>query len=574
MYWFIKSPDAQHVQRLKNEFRCSTPIAKVLVNRGIVSLEQSRSFFNPSLSQLHDPFSMKDMDRAVERIIQNITDQIPILVFGDYDVDGTTGASVLYLALQQFGAKVETYIPDREKEGYGLSNEGLNHGKEIGANLIITCDCGINAFDHVNYANSNGLDVIITDHHTPDETLPDAYAILNPKRQDCEYPFKGLCGCGVALKLVQAVGMKTEQDLNIVWDLLDLVTLGTASDMVPIIDENRIIVHHGLSLIPSTSKAGLQALLRLAGLEDKLPTVGQLVFGVAPRINAAGRLGDANRSVELLTTMDSNRANDLANELDVENKRRQDIQLSVIDEAIRKVNAEVDLVNDRAIVLAGLGWHAGVVGIVASRLKEEYNRPSIVISMDKDGIGKGSARSVHGLDLYEALTKVNQWLEGYGGHPMAAGLTVTAENYNSFRQAFLDVANSTLTDEDLIPSLYLDGDLALKDIDQRFLTFLEKLGPFGPSNMRPKFATTGVEIAGNPRVIGNGDHIRFRARQGRTTFNAIGFNQSHQYETLIKGLPVDLAYVVELNVWQGHTNVQLNIRDIALSKERNIKRLI
>ena len=573
MRWYSKTPDAALVQQAKKEFKCTTPIASVLANRGLASLPDSRWFFDPSLTRFHDPFLMADMERAVSRIVRNIEDQKPILIFGDYDVDGTTGAAVLYLALSQFGALVETYIPDREKEGYGLSEAGIDHARDRGADLIITCDCGINAFDKVDYANTRAVDIIITDHHTPDETLPSAFAVLNPKRKDCRYPFKGLCGGGVAYKLVQGIASRTEQDMNTVWDLMDLVTLGTAADMVPIVDENRIIVHHGLSLLPSTSSVGLQALLRLAGLEEKTPSVGQLVFGVAPRINAAGRLGDANRSVELLTTKNAKRAKMLATELDTENSKRQDIQQQVIDEAIRMVNAQVDLINDKAIVLAGADWHPGVVGIVASRLKEEYNRPAVVISMDKDGVGKGSARSISGLDLYAALSDVSRWLDGYGGHPMAAGLTVSRSNVDQFRDAFLDVANSTLTADDLVPTLTLDSELKLKDIDRRFLDFLEKLGHFGPGNMRPKFASFGVEIAGNPRVIGNGDHIRFKVRQGRTSYAAIGFNQSFHYESLIKGLPIDIAYVVELNEWQGHTQVQLNIRDIVLSKDRQIERI-
>ena len=572
MIWYIHTPEPSDVKRLQDEFRCAEPIASVLASRGIRSLEESKPFFNPDIEQLHDPFLMKDMDRAVERVINSFMDQKPVLVFGDYDVDGTTGASLLYLGLTSIGAEAETYIPDRELEGYGLSTQGVDYAKSRGMDLIITCDCGINAFDVVFYANSQGIDIIITDHHTPDERLPEAFAILNPKREGCDYPFKGLCGGGVAYKLIQALAMKTGQDMNLVWDLLDLVTLGTAADMVPITDENRVMVHHGLSLIPSTDKYGLQSLIRIAGLENKQPSVGQLVFSIAPRINAAGRLGDANRSVELLTTMDARRGRELANELDVENKKRQDIQHTVVDQAMRMVNAQVDLVNDKAIVLAGEGWHAGVVGIVASRIKEEYNRPAIVISMDEDGVGKGSARSVRGLDLYEALTSVKQWLDGYGGHPMAAGLTVTRKNYGSFRQAFLDVANTTLSDEDILPTLYLDTELKLKDIDTRFLTFMDKLGPYGPGNMRPKFASTNVNIVGNPRIIGNGDHIRFKVKQDRTSFTAIGFNQSHHYETLISGEPVDIAYVVEINEWQGYSRVQLNIRDIVPSSDRDIRR--
>lgn len=565
MRWIIKTTDPAVVNTLKAEFRCSDPIATVLAGRGFTSLAASDSFFNPSLEQLHDPFLMQDMTRAVERIVKNIKRKIPILIFGDYDVDGTTGAALLFRGFIALGARVETYIPDRETEGYGLSKEGIDRAKAIGADLVITCDCGINAFDKVGYANEQTIDVIITDHHTPDETLPPAFAVLNPKRADCVYPFKSLCGGGVAYKLLQALTIQLGRDLNLVWDLMDLVTLGTAADMVPILDENRVLVHFGLELLTATSKAGLRALLKSTGLEDRLPTVGQLVFSLAPRINAAGRLGDANRSVELLTTDDTTRAELLARELDEENRRRQDIQQAVVDEAIRMVNAQVDLLNDKAIILASRGWHPGVVGIVASRLKEEYHRPAIVISIDENGKGKGSARSISSLDLYESLTLVSEYLEGYGGHPMAAGLTVTEANLAGFKQAFLKVADASLKEDDLEPRLYLDSEINLNDIDPRFMEFLNKLGPYGPGNMRPKFAARELEVVGNPRVLGKGDHLRFRIRQNRTMFNAIGFNLSHHYETLIKGLPVDLAFVVELNEWQGRTTIQLNVRDIQLS---------
>jgi len=568
VHWKFIDSDTESIARLKRDFRCSEIIARVMANRGLTSVRDSKPFFNPSLDQLHDPFLMKDMDRGVMRIRENITKKIPILVFGDYDVDGTTGASMLFLALRMLGAEVSTYIPDREREGYGLSLQGIDRAKSIGADLIITCDCGINAFNQVAYANSRGIDVIITDHHTPDETLPEAVAILNPKRRDCDYPFKGLCGGGVAFKLVFALAEEMGVDFDQILDLLDLITLGTAADIVPILEENRVIVHHGLEMLPVHGRPGLKALLETAGLLDKTLSVGQLVFGLAPRINAAGRLGDANRAVELLTTSDFERARELARELDRENRRRQEIQQTVVDEAIRMANAHLDPDNEFAVVLAGYGWHPGVVGIVASRIREEFHRPAIIISIDENGLGKGSARSIPGLDLYQVLTNVSEYLEGYGGHPMAAGLTLREDNFIAFRNAFIAKANELLSPRDLEPSITLDGEMRLTDINGRFMDFLEKLGPYGPGNMRPKFAARRVEVVGNPRVIGNGDHIRFKVRQGHTVYPAIGFNQSQHYEKLIKGFPVDLAFIVEINEWQGQTTIQLNIRDIKLSNIR------
>lgn len=562
MKWQILNPDLKMVSRLQKEFDCSEIIARVLANRGINSLQESRPFFNPALDHLHDPFLMRDMDRAVERVIRNIDDQKPILVFGDFDVDGTSGAAMLYLALNSLGAKAVTYIPDRESEGYGLSKKGIDTASEIGSDLIITCDCGINAFEQVDYARSIGIDVLITDHHTPDENLPNAIAVLNPKRSDCAYPFKGLCGGGVAFKLVSGVAESLGKSFDSIMQFLDLVTLGTTADLVPIRDENRVIVHYGLREMKSRSKAGLNQLLTLAGLEGKIPSVGQLVFGIAPRINAAGRLGDANRSVKLLTTDDEDIARGLAGELDRENRRRQEIQQAVVDDALRKVNSEIDLEKEKAIVLAGKGWHPGVVGIVASRLKEEFSRPAVVISLDEEGFGKGSARSVKGLDLYETLTAVKKHLDGYGGHPMAAGLTVTEENLPRFKADFVREANTRLAESDLQPTLILDGELKLNDINPRFMDFLEKLGPYGPSNMRPKFMARTVGISGNPRVIGNGDHLRFTAKQRGSSYNAVGFNLSDHYQDLVTHKPIDLAFVVEINEWKGSREIQLNVRDI------------
>jgi single-stranded-DNA-specific exonuclease len=565
MRWKIKQPSEDHVASLKKEFNTSEIIAKVLANRGIESLKSSHNFFNPSNDQLHDPFMMKNMDIAVDRISKNIQNQKPILIFGDYDVDGTTGASLLYLGLKDLNAIVEYYIPHREKEGYGLSSGGIDYAHSIGADLLITCDCGINAFQPVDYANEHEVDIIITDHHIPDKKLPNAYAVLNPKQKGCEYPFKGLCGCGVAFKLISALSEKSGIGQNVGLNYLDLVALATSADMVPILDENRVLVHGGLDQLEESKSPGIHQLLVQTGLVGESLNVGKLVFGLAPKINAAGRMGDANRTVELLTTSDKTRAEELASILVRENKRRQLIQEDIVNDAIRLVHSQVDLENNKVVIIGSKGWHPGVVGIVASRIKDEFSRPAIVIAFDKEGIGKGSARSIPNLDLYEALSYAAKFLEGYGGHPMAAGLTVREDKFENFKSLFLRNANKILTNDDLIPAISIDGEMALTDINSRFMRFLEKLGPFGPGNMRPKFVSRNLSISGQPRLMGNGEHIRFIVSQNGRNYPAVGFKLSSHYEDLIRGVPVDIAYVVEVNQWQGQSNIQLNVRDIQLS---------
>ncbi len=565
MRWKIKQPSEDHVASLKKEFNTSEIIAKVLANRGIESLKSSHNFFNPSNDQLHDPFMMKNMDIAVDRISKNIQNQKPILIFGDYDVDGTTGASLLYLGLKDLNAIVEYYIPHREKEGYGLSSGGIDYAQSVGADLLITCDCGINAFQPVDYANEHGVDIIITDHHIPDKKLPNAYAVLNPKQKGCEYPFKGLCGCGVAFKLISALSEKSGIGQNVGLNYLDLVALATSADMVPILDENRVLVHGGLDQLEESKSPGIHQLLVQTGLVGESLNVGKLVFGLAPKINAAGRMGDANRTVELLTTSDKTRAEELASILVRENKRRQLIQEDIVNDAIRLVHSQVDLENNKVVIIGAKGWHPGVVGIVASRIKDEFSRPAIVIAFDKEGIGKGSARSIPNLDLYEALSYAAKFLEGYGGHPMAAGLTVREDKFENFKSLFLRNVNKILTNDDLIPAISIDGEMALTDINSRFMRFLEKLGPFGPGNMRPKFVSRNLSISGQPRLMGNGEHIRFIVSQNGRNYPAVGFKLSSHYEDLIRGFPVDIAYVVEVNQWQGQSNIQLNVRDIQLS---------
>jgi len=566
MKWIFSSPNPELVSEIQKQYRIPETMASILAERRLTSSKVINTFFDPDLQNLHDPFSMKNMDQAVKRIIHAIKKNEPIMVFGDYDVDGTTAASILYTGLLNMGAEVSTYIPNREKEGYGMSDLGIDTAKKRDANLIITCDCGTNDFDHVDYANASGIDVIITDHHTPGEILPNAVAILNPKQKDCLYPFKELCGGGVAIKLLSGLVETLNLSFNLVYDLFDLAALGTSADLVPMIDENRIIVFHGLKVLRKSDRPGLRELLKVAGVDiNHTISVGQVVFNVAPRINAAGRLGDANRSVQLLTTTDKSLAKMIALDLDDENKRRQLIQSQVVEEAMLKVNAEVDLKRDHAIVLGSYNWHAGVVGIAASKLKESFHRPTIIIGFDPEGNGKGSARSVSKLNLYQALKETSTQLVNYGGHPMAAGLSLHSDNFESFRTDFLSYVETRLTQKDLEPTLYLDGEIKLEDIHTRFMTFLEKLSPFGPHNMRPKFGAFQLNVDGIPKIIGNGDHIRFKVKSGNKSFPVIGFNLAHKYQDLINEKPIDLAFVVEINRWRGQETIQLNARDIRSS---------
>lgn len=562
--WEFTQPNSDLVRRVEEEFNVLEVYARTLVHRGITSRDEGVLFFNTGPEQLHDPFLMKDMDRAVDRVLAQVRADRPILIFGDYDVDGTTGASMLCLFLKSIGAKAATYIPNRETEGYGLSPGGIDYAALIGADLLITCDCGIAALEQVAHAGELGIDVIITDHHTPDFDLPAAAAILNPKRVGCTYPFKGLCGGGVAFKLALALADKGGYDPALVWSHADLVALGTAADMVPILDENRAIVKEGLRLIQERSRPGLAALWQVAGLAGKEVTVGRLVFGIAPKINAAGRLGDAGRAVKLLTTANRYRAVTMARELTEENERRKIIQENTVEEAVFQVNAHHDLSREKALVLCGEDWHQGVIGIVAARIRDLFHRPTVVIAME-NGVGKGSARSMAGFDLYAALTECREHLLGYGGHAVAAGLSVSHESLPAFTDRFLTLAGAKLDDEQLQPRLTVEGECPLKLIDGRLLRFLESLSPFGPGNRRPVFTARGVQAAGTPRLVGKStDHLKCQLHQHGVTLDAIGFNMADQYEKLLLNKPMDIAYVVEENQWQGNRKVQLQLKDIKM----------
>ena len=563
--WKIKKSDPAIIKRLMEEFRAPEIIARVMANRGLKSLTNSKTFFNPMLENLHDPFLMNNMDKAANVLQQNIINKKKVFIFGDYDVDGTTGSSALYLFLRSINCDAQIYIPNRISEGYGLSEKGIDNAINWGANLIISCDCGINATKEVAYAKEKGLDIIVTDHHTPDQRLPLADAIINPNQVDCEYPFKGLCGGGVIFKLMQALSKLLDLNDEVVYDYLDLITLGTSSDVVPLSDENRIIVKEGLNKLSETQKPGLRALLEVSGLAENQLSVNGIIFRLAPIINAAGRLGDPNRVVKLFTTESYSEAQKLAHELDRDNRKRQKMQQSILEESIRKVNSEIDLSKEKSIVLWDKNWHEGIVGIVAAKIKEIYNRPSIIISL-KEGIGKGSARSVIGFDLFENLSKCKELLISFGGHPMAAGLSLNENKLLVFKEKFSKLAFEKLEHKDLINSLDIEGELDLNLIntsDSRFMNFLDKLGPFGPENESPIFITRNVYPLENPKLVGKkGEHIKFSIRKNNNTINAIGFNKGKDGEKMSNGQSIDIAYVVEKNEWKGKTSVQLNIKDI------------
>ncbi len=565
--WEFKTVDTDSVLKVADTFGLPQTIAQIMSLRGITSKNHYSIFFYPSLDQIHDPFLMQDMEKAADRILTTIADRQTILVFGDYDVDGTTSAAFLTLFFRSLNVDIHFYIPSREKEGYGLSRQGVDFAKYIGADILITCDCGITDFDTVAYARSKGLDVIITDHHKPAEKLPEAYAVVNPCRLDCNYPFNGLCGAGVVFKLALAICDKGGYDPTKAWCHSDIITLGIAADMVPIKDENRVIVYEGIKQMQKQTNFGITALMKTSGLWKKDITVGRLVFWMTPKINAAGRLGDASRAVKLLTTQNPVFAMDIARELEEENNRRKDITLEICNEALYMVKTECNLENEKAIVLKKNGWHPGVIGIVASRIKETYARPTIIIAMEGDE-GRGSCRSIHDFDIVDALRECREYLTGFGGHPIAAGLSLKSDHFRFFKEKFLKVSEEKILPENLTPIIYVDAELKLEDVNRRMINFLNALEPYGPGNMRPVFVSRNLSVDGIPKLIGRDQNtLKFSVKQKKTPFESIGFNMVEHYEKLIQGSHIDIAYVIGENEWNGRKSIQLELKDIKLGKE-------
>jgi len=558
---FIETTPFAAVTKLAQSLDVPPIIARIMLNRGIDSMHSAKDFFNVDLPQLHDPLLMADMAKAVERLARAINRQERILIYGDYDVDGTTGTALLTLALRALGYQAPHYIPDRMREGYGLSLIGVEKAKAAGTDVILAVDCGVTARKEIIRARELGMDVIVCDHHQPSAQLPPANALLNPKRSDCPYPFKELCGVGVAFKLMQALFRQLKHDENELYRHLDLVAIGSAADIVPLVDENRIFVKHGLEQLNRTENVGLRALLQVCGLQNTLIDSGQVLFVIAPRINAVGRMGDAGRAVNLLISENAAEALAIAQILDAENRERRSVDDETYRQAIAMIETQCDPQHDTAFVLHQDHWHSGVIGIVASRLVEKYYRPTVMIATT-NGVGKGSVRSISGFDIHHALSQCADILKAFGGHKYAAGLTIQLDLIPTLRQRLQAVARQMLTDDMLVPKLRIDGEIRLSEIESRLVNFLKALAPFGPQNMRPAFVSRGVRVAGTPQIVGN-NHLRFHVTQDNKRLDCIGFGLGDKLHLLNNGKSeIDLAYLIEENTYQGRTSLQLRVKDI------------
>jgi single-stranded-DNA-specific exonuclease len=553
--------DKENIDNYAHKLNVPSIIAKILLNRGIDTFDKAKLFFRGKMENLYDPFLLADMEKAVERIERAIKQKERILIYGDYDVDGITAVSMLYLVLKQLNANVSFYIPHRVQEGYGISTAGIDEAAKQNVDLIISVDCGITAIKEVEYARQLNMDIIISDHHEPGIHLPDAYAILNPKCECSNYPFQELAGVGVAYKLAQALVAAMKIDDNLIKEYVDLVAIGSAADIVPLIDENRIFVKEGLKRLNETDRPGLKALLQVAGLSNKPLGTGQIVFIIAPRINAVGRMGNAERAIELFTTQDKDRALEIANLFEIENRQRKNIDEETFRMAQQLVEDHYDLTKHHGLVLDQEGWHPGVIGIVASRVVEKYYRPTIMISFE-DEVGKGSARSISGFDIYLALKQCEDLLIGYGGHKYAAGLTIERDNIGKFRERFNKIAYEHLDKELLAPKLRIEGEIRLSDINSRLYKFLKLLAPFGPQNMRPVFLSQKLQVVGTPSIVGN-NHLKFKVRQDGVVLDAIGFNLGDLLYRIEPGAGnLDMTYVIEENTYLGRTTLQLRVKDL------------
>jgi len=566
--WKISAPLSEEQKKQKEYIientKCPDMIAEMLIKKELTSIKDIEEFFNPNLNNMHDPFLYVDMIKATERVISAIDKKELITIYGDYDVDGTTSSALLYLGLKKIGANIDYYIPHRMIDGYGLSLSGVDQLKENGSELIISVDCGINAVEEVEQINELGMDVIITDHHNPKEELPNAVAIINPKIKDCKYPYDMLAGVGVAYKLLIAVYSQLEINTDELIDkYIDLVALGTIADIVPLTGENRIIASIGLERLGKKQNIGLNALIKLAGLSQKELNSADIVFGIAPRINAAGRMGSAMRAVELMVSIDEEESDELAQIIERENSLRQQIDQRTFHEACDIIEAKYKNMDDTPIIVVSSDdWHPGVIGIVASKLVEKYYRPSIMITF-KEGIGSGSGRSIAGFNLFDALVSVEGYLETFGGHKYAAGLQILVEYIDLFESKLKKYVKEHTTEDQFIPPLNIDTNLELFEINDNLLEWLEKFAPFGPGNMRPTFLTKQVTIVGFPYNVGK-NHLKIKVMKDGCELDLIGFNLGDYLPFLKKGSNVDIAYSLEFNTWQGRTSIQGKLKDLRI----------
>ncbi len=560
--WVLKpKKNVDKTNKLQQELGVNHIIAELLINREIETFDQAREFFRPSIEHLHDPFLMQDMDRAINRIEQAIGNKEKILIYGDYDVDGTTAVSVVYSFFRDFHSGLEFYIPDRYSEGYGISTQGIDYAKENGFTLIIALDCGIKANDKIDYANSKGIDFIIGDHHLPGDTLPEAYAVLDPKRKDCSYPYKELSGCGIGFKIIQAFIKQNGMDMGLAYQYLDLVAVSIASDIVPITGENRILTHFGLKKLNTNPSCGLQALIDLSTHKSGLFTVNDIVFQIGPRINAAGRIDHAKDAVKLLTSRTLAEATIYSASVDDQNNTRKGYDLKITEEALALLDNNTQLQSRKTTVLYKEDWHKGVIGIVASRLTERYYRPTIILTHTNGHIA-GSARSVLGFDLYEALSECSDLLDQYGGHKYAAGLTMQTSNVGLFQQRFEEVVSKTIKPEMLQQEVLIEKEIKLSEIDSKFYKILHQFQPYGPQNEAPTFLCKQVQMGYNAYVVGN-THLKFSVKQADSAiFDCIGFGLGDFAEKINLGKPFDICFSIEENTWRGKKNLQLNVKAI------------
>jgi len=566
MRWNLKpQPNLINVNHLATSLGVDAAVASLLAQRGVHTYEEARKFFRPSLDDLHNPYLMKDMDKAVERIETAIENGENILVFGDYDVDGTTAVSLMSSYLKSFYPNVDTYIPDRYNEGYGVSDAGIDYADDNGCTLIIALDCGIKSIDKVAYANSKGIDFIICDHHRPGDTLPDAVAILDPKRNDCNYPYDELCGCGVGFKLVQALAINRGQTIEDLIPYLDLVATAIAADIVPITGENRVLAKFGLEVINSSPRPGIKALIQ--NIKKQVLTISDVVFVIAPRINAAGRIKHGNYAVQLLTEFNLAEAEGFAAQIEGLNADRKDLDKQITAEALMQIEQNQDH-DKKTTVVFQQDWHKGVIGIVASRLIETYYRPTLVFTRSGDKLA-ASARSVKDFDVYNALEACAEHLEQFGGHMYAAGLTLKEEQYPHFRQKFEAVVADTIHPDLLIPEISIDAEISLDDITPKFFRILKQFEPFGPGNMTPVFLSRNLMDSGFGKAIGSDDtHLKlFVKQEGTEGYGAIGFGLAAKKDLACNGESFDAVYSIDENVWNGQTNLQLRLRDIRCKQE-------
>ena len=562
--------NSETIQKLAGELNIHPVLAQLLVQRGINTFDEAKHFFRPSLNDLHDPFLMKDMDKAVDRISNAILNKEKILVYGDYDVDGTTAVSLVYTFLHNQYVNVEYYIPDRYKEGYGISLQGIDYAKENGCNLIIALDCGIKSIDKIEYANSLGVDFIICDHHRPGSELPNAVAVLDPKRADCDYPYKELSGCGVGFKLIQAIAQQKGIVFEDLTQYLDLVAVSIAADIVPITGENRILAFYGLKLLNENPRPGFKAILELSNFKKDEITVNDVVFLIAPRINAAGRIESGKSAVELLVSKNDNVAGLLGDGINEHNLKRKDLDASITEHALQLIEESEDHKYHKSTVLYNSAWHKGVIGIVASRLTEKYYRPTIVLtkSNDENNMVSGSARSVKDFDVYNAIESCSDLLEQFGGHMYAAGLTMKEENVEEFIQRFEEVVSSTIEDRMLVREVEIDAELNLNDINQKFFNILKQFAPFGPGNMSPIFKSSNVRDNGRGKVVGN-NHLKLTLVQHddyQSTFDGIAFQLGHHHPQVEQQDAFEIVYHIEENNFNNRTTLQLNIKDLKFVK--------